>query len=50
MAEETRYGREAKRRFAGIELSDDRVLDETSILNFRHLLGGTAWSRQYWRM
>jgi transposase, IS5 family len=26
------------RRFAGIELSDDRVPDETTILRFRHLL------------
>lgn len=27
------------RRFAEIELGDDRILDETTILNFRHLLG-----------
>ena len=26
------------RRFAGIELGDDRIPDETTILNFRHLL------------
>jgi transposase, IS5 family len=26
------------RRFVGIELGDDKVPDETSILNFRHLL------------
>jgi hypothetical protein len=29
---------ETMRRFAGIELSDDRIPDETTILNFRHLL------------
>lgn len=38
MAEEMRYDSEAMRRFAGIELGDDRIPDETSILNFRHLL------------
>ena len=38
MAEETLYDSEAMRRFAGIELGDDRIPDETSILNFRHLL------------
>ncbi len=26
------------RRFAGIELGDDRIPGETTILNFRHLL------------
>jgi len=38
MAEETLYDSEAMRRFAGIELGDDRVPDETTMLNFRHLL------------
>lgn len=38
MAEETLYDSEAMRRFAGIELGDDRIPDETTILNFRHLL------------
>jgi transposase, IS5 family len=38
MAEETLYDSEAMRRFAGIELGDDRIPDETIILNFRHLL------------
>jgi transposase, IS5 family len=38
MAEETLYDSEAMRRFAGIEPGDDRILDETTILNFRHLL------------
>ena len=39
MAEETLCDSEAMRRFAGIELGDDRIPDETTILNFRHLLG-----------
>ena len=38
MAEENLYDSEAMRRFAGIELGDDRIPDETTILNFRHLL------------
>ena len=38
MAEETLYDSEAMRRFAGIELGDDRIPDETTIMNFRHLL------------
>lgn len=38
MAEEPLYDREAMRRFAGIELGYDRIPDETTILNFRHLL------------
>ena len=38
MAEETLYDSETMRRFAGIELGDDRIPDETTILNFRHLL------------
>ena len=38
MAEETLYDSEAMRHFAGIELGDDRIPDETTILNFRHLL------------
>ena len=38
MAEETLYDSEAMRRFAGIELGYDRIPDETTILNFRHLL------------
>ena len=42
MAEETLYDkRRAMRRFAGIELGDDRIPDETTILNFRHLLEPT---------
>lgn len=38
LMEETLYDSDAMRRFAGIELGDDRVPDETTILNFRHLL------------
>ena len=38
MVEETLYDSEAMRRFAGIELGDDRIPDESTILNFRHLL------------
>lgn len=42
MAPEPLYGSEAMRRFAGIELGEDRIADETSILIFRHLLEGTG--------
>ena len=38
MADEVLYDSDAMRRFAGIELGDDRIPDETTILNFRHLL------------
>jgi len=38
MAEEMLYDSDAMRRFAGIELGDDRIPDETTVLNFRHLL------------
>lgn len=38
MAEETLYDSEAMRRLAGIERGCDRIPDETTILNFRHLL------------
>lgn len=37
-AEEALYDSESMRRFARIELSEERVPDETTILNFRHLL------------
>lgn len=36
--EDALYDIESLRRFAGIELGQDEVPDETSILNFRHLL------------
>jgi len=38
MAEESLYDSDAMRRFAGLELGDERIPDETTILNFRHLL------------
>lgn len=38
MAEEMLCDSEAMHRFAGIESGDDRIPDETTILNFRHLL------------
>ena len=37
-AEEALYDSDAMRRFAGLELGDDAIPDETTILNFRHLL------------
>lgn len=37
-AEDSLYDSESMRCFAGIELSDDRIPDETTILRFRHLL------------
>ncbi|NOR71739.1 MAG: IS5 family transposase [Methylomarinum sp.] len=37
-AEESLYDIESMRRFAGLELGDDAIPDETTILNFRHLL------------
>jgi len=36
--EEALYDMESMRRFAGIELNDEAIPDETSILNFRRLL------------
>jgi len=37
-AEDAIYDSESMRRFAGVELSDDGVPDESTILRFRHLL------------
>jgi transposase, IS5 family len=37
-AEDMLYDSESMRRFAGVELGDDTVPDETTILRFRHLL------------
>jgi IS5 family transposase len=37
-AEEALYDSEAIRRFVGVELGEDAVPDETTILHFRHLL------------
>lgn len=39
-AEDALYDIEPMRRFAGIELAEDTVPDETTILRFRHLLEG----------
>src|SRR4030095_4901872 len=36
--EDALYDIESLRRFAGIELGEDEIPDETTILNFRHLL------------
>jgi IS5 family transposase len=38
--EEALYDSDSMRRFAGIELGQDAIPDETTILNFRHLLEG----------
>ena len=38
VAEEALYGIESMRRFVGLELGEDSIPDETTILNFRHLL------------
>jgi IS5 family transposase len=37
-AEDALYDSESMRRFAGIELAEDAIPDETTILRFRHLL------------
>jgi IS5 family transposase len=37
-AEDGLYDSESMRRFAGLDLTDDAIPDETTILNFRHLL------------
>jgi IS5 family transposase len=37
-AEDALYDSEAMRRFAGVELGDDAIPDESTILRFRHLL------------
>src|SRR5207249_10905701 len=37
-AEDALYDSESMRHFVGLELSDDAVPDETTILHFRHLL------------
>jgi len=37
-AEDSLYDSESMRRFAGVELGDDVIPDETTILRFRHLL------------
>ena len=37
-AEDALYDMESMRRFAGIELAEDAIPDESTILHFRHLL------------
>ena len=37
-AEESLYDMESMRRIAGLELIEDAIPDETTILNFRHLI------------
>ena len=37
-AEEALYDRRSMQSFAGLELGRDAIPDETTILNFRHLL------------
>jgi transposase, IS5 family len=37
-AEDSLYDSESMRRFAGVELAEDKVPDESTILRFRHLL------------
>ena len=44
--EDALYDSEAIRRFVGIELSEDAVPDETTILHFRHLLEREALTAQ----
>ena len=40
--EDALYDSESMRRFAGIELVEDAIPDETTILRFRHLLGAVS--------
>ena len=37
-AEDALYDSESMRRFAGVELAEDAIPDESTILRFRHLL------------
>lgn len=45
-AEEALYDSESMRRFAGFELGEDAIPDETTILNFRRLLEAHALTEQ----
>jgi IS5 family transposase len=45
-AEDSLYDSESMRRFARIELAEDKVPDETTILRFRHLLEQHGLSQQ----
>lgn len=44
--EDALYEIESMRRFAGLQLSD-RLPDETTILNFRYLLGRHSLGKKY---
>jgi IS5 family transposase len=44
-AEDSMYDSESMRRFAGIELAEDAVPDETTILRFRHILEKNGLTR-----
>ena len=44
-AEDAIYDSESIRRFVGVELGEDRVPDETTILRFRHLCESTRRAR-----
>jgi transposase, IS5 family len=47
--EDALYDMESMRRFAGIELGQDAVPDETTILNFRHLLERQQLTRKLFK-
>ncbi|WP_293675564.1 transposase, partial [Thiolapillus sp.] len=47
MMEDALYEIESMRRFAGLELCEDRLPDETTILKFRHLLEVTTHPYQH---
>lgn len=49
-AEEALYDSEAMRRFAGLELGEDTVPDESSILRFRHLLERHGLARELFEL
>jgi len=45
-AEDALYDSESMRRFAGIELAEDAIPDESTILRFRHLLERHGFTEQ----
>jgi transposase, IS5 family len=45
-AEDMLYDSESMRRFARVELGEDKVPDESTILRFRYLLERTTWPRK----
>ena len=46
--EEALYDMESLRRFAGIDLGEQEIPDETTILNFRHLLEKHQLTEKLW--